>query len=168
MGETDTRSSSRLWRPEGRDLNSTPSSDTVHTDVSSPLLVIRIELGADSPPCAVFFQEMVYLPPKFWLAGFLLLGGGSFSYRTHPALMSKVMTNSAAIGGSSRATRQLVLARSTCRLPFSLMTEGGREGGRGCFGEGGWGVGIWVVVDTEERSGVVVVEEVEEEEGDVM
>lgn len=88
---------------------------------------IEIGLEANSPPCAVFFQDIVYLSPKLWLTKILLLGVSRC--RTHPALMSKVMTNSAAIGGSSRAMRQLVLARSTCKLPFSLMAEGGEKGG---------------------------------------
>lgn len=62
--------------------------------------------------------------------------------------MSKVMTNSAAIGGSSRATRWVVLARSTCRLPFSLMAGGEeRKGGEVC------GVGIWRGGEGGRRSG---------------
>lgn len=43
--------------------------------------------------------------------------------------MSKVMTKSAAIGGSSLGTELAVSARSTWRCPFSLMACGG--GGRG-------------------------------------
>lgn len=77
-GRTDTRSSSRLWRPEGRDLNSTPSSDTAHLRQfsTSRHIAIGIGRGGNSPPCTVFFQEMVYLSREFWLAGLLFFWGG--------------------------------------------------------------------------------------------
>lgn len=122
-------------------MNSTPSSDTIHTGVSSPPLGIRVELGGKFTALRSLFPGNGVPAAKglvSWSPTFFFLGGGGGGGWLSNAPSLDVEGNDEECGDRGQLPRDETARAGEIDMQVAVLPhDGGGGRGEGGAGEGG-------------------------------